>query len=323
MYGMEFINVDIEDANRLVDYFVPIAKFESDKSKISRWVASAYALKQDYQEAERWTLLGLKKNPQDTLSQLRLGYLYLFKGETKNVSPVWKQLDAGILLSAQTWTMIKKGQSDRAYSIYQIASKLYPSSFPVELRVIIAWYLFQNGSHQDAEVEFLAATSCPCDSKINERVYAYGESGIYYARLKKWHEAISMFQLSLSLDPEAAYYRIWLGGAYREIGLLDQSETELLNASQSQDKMIRGHAYVNLAETYEAERDYKKAITYFKGAIELFPANSDYHYYLANAYIKNHQNQEALREYLGLLEIHPNDQVIKEKIEYLLSLIED
>ena len=288
----------------------------------SRLMATLFFVQHDFKSAEFWSLRTLQRTS-DPITSLRLGFIYLFTERPAEAMIALRQADVAPYLLNQVTARRLAGDLVGALEMYHWVSQLDAYLVPTDLQVEMAGiYYYTLGQKGEAEREFLAAAQQSVKDGRDKQTLAYGELGIYYAREKHCNgEAIQALQHAVALTPDAANYRLWLGWCYKEIGLLDQAQEELLRASETSDEYIRGTAYLRLGETYELAREWEKAIRAFNMAVELLPGNIECRTYLARAYQEAGQLDDALREYQSLLETYPDNEELRARYNEPLQCV--
>ena len=77
----------------------------------------------------------------------------------------------------------------------------------------------------------------------------------------------------------------------------------------------RPHAVCNLGFTYATERNWQRAIDYYKQCLELSPAFFTAHFHMGDALYELGHKQEAIRSWETAQSINPRHSALKQRIE--------
>jgi len=129
-----------------------------------------------------------------------------------------------------------------------------------------------------------------------------------YIKNNNLSSAIEELQLAVKLDPEAVEPHAILGFLYSSQGksILATSEYEaaLKNASKLQPQNIE--IYKNLGAVYLRQKKFKEAENIYRLIIDLSPADSEAHFYLANIYDELKNREAAKVELKKALALNPD-----------------
>ncbi|WP_218673815.1 O-antigen ligase family protein [Candidatus Entotheonella palauensis] len=124
-------------------------------------------------------------------------------------------------------------------------------------------------------------------------------------RLGKNASAVRTLKQLVTRFPGQPEYRHQLAATYLHAGQLAEAQTEWQAVLRHSPYFI--HAYIDLAQVYERQRDYTGAIAMMRKAIHMESGSIRFHSYLARLYRHLGANDVALREYQRLESFHPNN----------------
>lgn len=244
----------------------------SKEASMSRLMLTLSLARGDLAAAEAWGLKASNEDPKDPVAAFRLGQVYALTGRHDKAIDRWRSVNASSYFLNQVVIDQLAGNWPGAVEAYGWLMALDPSLAPTDMRVTMAWHQYERGNHAGAESELEAAVQNALGDDSDEFLYyAYGELGMYYAREGRWEEAAKALRQAVVLQPEAFHYRLWLGGAYKNLGDMNRAESELQQALQTPDRTTRGYVYANLGEVYMQRRDFARALDAFRKALEVFP----------------------------------------------------
>ncbi len=122
-------------------------------------------------------------------------------------------------------------------------------------------------------------------------------------RLKRYAEAISVYEEALELDDSAAYTYLRIGKCYKKLEKYSKA-LKAFHQSIKDDPQL-DKAWVATANLYEKMGNYEEAIFYLDRAIELDSTNTDYWKQHAFLQIKLGKLEEAAGAYTTLVELEP------------------
>ncbi|MEN8263401.1 MAG: tetratricopeptide repeat protein [Nitrospirota bacterium] len=146
---------------------------------------------------------------------------------------------------------------------------------------------------------------------------AINNLGVAYAEIKNWDEAIKQFKSALGnplyKTPERAYSN--LGYAYYQKGAYTDAEEALEEALLRNPVLPR--AFYILGLIYVKFHENESAIKEFIKAIGIMPYYMEAHWELANAYLRSGENEKALAHFNVVAEQDNNLDRSREALEYL------
>jgi tetratricopeptide (TPR) repeat protein len=251
----------------------------------SRLMMNLLFCQQDVDGAKKWGRQVLQINQAETLTTLHMGYIYLFSGQPEIAIQEFRVAGAP------------------PEFILRIGAKFY-SDFQRAGEEDIFLRLFQN-----------LVENYP----IEKQASAFGYLGIYYANRNRWIDAVEAERSALRLNPDFAYWRLWLGVSLARLGKTDSAKAELLKGAVTADKTVLAHIYSQLGEIYGQEKNVAKEIESFSVALSLLPDSFEHRSRLAQAYLQNKEYGLALNEYRVLATLHPYDKELREKCQMIES----
>mgnify|MGYP001367106843 CR=1 FL=1 len=134
---------------------------------------------------------------------------------------------------------------------------------------------------------------------------AYRKKGLVKFGLKQYEEAEKLFKKVISLDPENVQ-------AYINLGMVKYTTGNKVDAKKLWEKSIDikkddddSKAINNIANLYKEEKNYDKAIEYYRLAINNSPKNSMYMNNLADTFRLNSELDQALEVLQDSLKLNP------------------
>ncbi|MCQ2612105.1 MAG: tetratricopeptide repeat protein [Treponemataceae bacterium] len=176
----------------------------------------------------------------------------------------------------------------------------------------------QNNLLEDAETLLLRAIQL--DPEFSD---AMDHLGLVYRRLGRYEEAIGLYEKSLSVNPENSVAYINMGIAYRLLGRYEDSRIAYLNAMNLDPE--DPEPYYGIGGLYYLAGMYEACLPYYYVAIEKYGDSLfvyDACYYLASAYYKLEQYNEALQFYYLASLYYDTDEIILGRIAELEALLE-
>lgn len=289
------------------------------------------------------------KDASSTLSHYIMGVMHEGMGDLDSAIEEYKQAldkdyESAIIHLNLAANYIKKDKLDQAVEELNLSAKFDPDA--VEPHAILAiLYSSQNKLDKSAEEYELALKKA---SKLEPgNVEIYKNLGVLYLQQKRAEEAQKIYKLIVDLSPDDPEARFYLASVYNNLGKDDLAEQELkkaleLNPQYHQALNFLGYLYV------EENRDLDRAGEMIDKALEMQPDNGAYIDSLGWFYFKKGKFQEAkdkleqastlledpvIYDHLGdvyqklndvenaklnwrkSLELDPNQDKIKEKIE--------
>ena len=144
---------------------------------------------------------------------------------------------------------------------------------------------------------------------------AYENLGTISAYKGNYDEAIKLYKKSIEISPDFYLAHNNLGLVYGYIGDFNSSIFYLKKAIELEPKLSKAHNDLGIA--YANIGKFDEAIKEMKESIRLNPYESDYYYNLALIYGFNGDKDKARELLMKGLEIEPENQKIKDKLESL------
>ncbi|PXF60920.1 MAG: hypothetical protein C4B59_07075 [Candidatus Methanogaster sp.] len=139
--------------------------------------------------------------------------------------------------------------------------------------------------------------------KEPNRVEAYNNRGVAYARLNQHERAIEDYDRAVELNPEDAEAYFNRGNAYarlnqNERAIEDYDRAVELNSEDAEAYFNRGVAYARLNQNERAIEDYDRAV-------ELNSEDAEAYFNRGNAYAGLNQHERAIEDYDMAVELNP------------------
>ena len=145
---------------------------------------------------------------------------------------------------------------------------------------------------------------------------AYALLGTAYLEQKKWRDAGTALQKSISLDSNSADAYLALGAVFNQTRDYSQAETALLRGLELKPEAFAGH--YELAKTYWELGRWREAAPHVRKAVAGMPDVASPHVLLGNILLRENNPQGALIEYQEYLRLDPNGlmaQGVRQMIE--------
>lgn len=175
---------------------------------------------------------------------------------------------------------------------------------PAELFLIerTATIFLRQGQAREAELSFRQALHFDPDNP--EMHDGLGSALMMQGQVK---EALSSFDRATVLSPDRPSYKINRGAALLELGRIGEAEVDFVTALKSPNSDDQKAALLNMGRSRFRAGDYAGAEDYFTRAVELDPQN--FQAYLARAFAREaqHEDTQAVADYLAALKIQPQN----------------
>lgn len=296
----ELVKSDHSDQSHRIhlaeSYLAPSAGKTPYQLSADRLLAAIYLSQGQAEVAELRARQALADAPADPIAGFWLGQSLMRTGRHDDAISAWRAAGAATYFVHEANLHHWVGDDVAALDAYRIAGAVDPQAPPTELRVAMAWAYYGQGDKKASETELIGAVDHAATKDTSDKyALALGSLGIFYSRESRWAEAADWLLQALSITPEDLNLRVWLGGGYSQMGLLELAEKELLKALKAPDKETRGYAYVNLGNTYRQSNQWEKALSAYATAAALFPESIDYQWYLAKGYFDAGHISDAQR----------------------------
>jgi tetratricopeptide (TPR) repeat protein len=145
----------------------------------------------------------------------------------------------------------------------------------------------------------------------------YANLGFALTQLKKYDEALAVYNKALALKPDDAATHSLISLALAGAGKIEEATQEVQQVAKL-DPSIAGQAYYNLGIILTNRGKSKEAVESFKKAIEIDPKNAPSYYQLGIAYFGSPdtipQAVTALQKFLELQPTGPDAEAAKQLI---------
>jgi len=148
-----------------------------------------------------------------------------------------------------------------------------------------------------------------------ENAYLYSDLGYAFYTLKRYNEAIKMFDIGIALDPKAETYTL-LGNVHRQLEEYNKA-IETYNKAITLDPKF-AKAYYNLGLTYHKLKRYRDAVAEFNKAIKFNPKFAIAYNHLGYMLYILKQYEEAITAYHKAIELNPKIAFAKENLAEIL-----
>ncbi|HVP56573.1 MAG TPA: tetratricopeptide repeat protein [bacterium] len=149
----------------------------------------------------------------------------------------------------------------------------------------------------------------------SQSVPAYLNMGFSFIRMKKYPEAVKAFRKGVDLKPEDLQPHLWLAQSYALMDDIEQAKNEYLVVAKMDSTDAASRRYIGFYHLMKKE--YPAAISYLQRSVALNSGDAQAHLWLAQAYLLNHQGDQALVEYRRVLQLDPNNQEAQKRVKIL------
>jgi len=229
-------------------------------------------------------------------------YSDAYLGATTNLGLIYTQL----------------GMYNEAVEILKEALKFKPDDLDANCNLATAYYVmgdFEKASEQMRQ----CANIAPDNAQVHNLI------GLIYYRKELYSAALDEFQIAIKLDPDEKQYNHNLGVVLEKLGRHDEASQAFANAEgleegaemrqvyAEQNEANRVRELYNGGITAMENRNYTKAIDFFKSVLELSPDMMEAHFNLGVCYgVKGnkesqiHHFEEAVRLKPDMADAHYN-----------------
>lgn len=193
--------------------------------------------------------------------------------------------------------MIEK-QLAREISIQDIQAEIQETLTPDVLWVM---EYQADPAQNDAEVP---AGLKPLSAEWIKQAAYYTIQGQQALAMNQQEEALEYFQKVLGIYPDIRGMQLSVGLIYLQQKNYEQAAAHLEKALQEEDSFVTA---INLGAALIGLKEYDRAETYFKRAMELEPGNPQCHKNLADLYRKMNRVDEAVFHFRKYLDLRPGD----------------
>ncbi len=134
----------------------------------------------------------------------------------------------------------------------------------------------------------------------------YIAEGISFSKLKRYEQAISLYNRAIDIDPQAEMF-VMRSDAYRELGDSDQAIADATRAIEMQPGYIFAH--LQRGQTYFEMRQFDKALKDFDQAAQLDSKNIDAHYFRALTNVMLGNCKSAIEDYSKVIKNEPDNEL--------------
>ncbi|MCK5534576.1 tetratricopeptide repeat protein [bacterium] len=177
------------------------------------------------------------------------------------------------------------GDMDKALEKYAQVKKFAPNYVQVHLFEGKVYFYLANRADKEGKKE---------------------EAQLYYK------EALDDFKKAQALDPVFSPIYIKIAGCYYQLGKYEEAKEILRTALKEKGINFTNHfradCYMNLANIYFMEKEFKMAEEYYKKAIRLKPDYIIAHRNLAFFYMQIKENERAIVYWKNILHLNPQDK---------------
>jgi TolA-binding protein len=251
-------------------------------------LASVYEKNKDYQNAVKYydeLLTYHSSSPLAEQAQVRIGVCYFYLKDYYNSilelsDPTVEKLspenlaEALYILANSQYRVEDYTDAVKTYS--EIINKFPDSRVYRDAQYGLGWSQFQQGKYDEAYEVFNNLSQGDDSLAIQSFIYK-GEAKRYAGNYK---EALKVFQDFLNLypdDPSIPMVESLIGLIYFEQNNYDLSTKYLVNATSSEDPVIRAKALTMIGEIELNKKHFKKARDNFEPAVQITTAENDIH----------------------------------------------
>lgn len=258
-----------------------VLEFDFGSPKVHLNLAISYLKLNRFREAEEELKTAIKLSPEDLEPRIILALLYTSQGKTEDAQIFYQEaLEKALKIQPKN------------IGIYHSLAKIYYQQKNYD-SAIQAYKMILEISPEDKEAHLFL--------------------GLIYEEKGEREKAIEEFKKALSIDPEFPEALNSLGYLYAEEGInLDEAEVLIKKALEFEPE---NPAYIDsLGWVYFKKGDLEKAIQLLEKAAQLLsdPVIFDH---LGDAYFKKGQIDKAKEFWKKSLDLDPNQEKVKEKLD--------
>ncbi|MDI6766848.1 MAG: tetratricopeptide repeat protein [Bacteroidota bacterium] len=314
-------------------------------------IAHAYLIKQDYESATEQLEYVMKKDTLSADELIRFGQIFvsfiqkdsavaplaihLFEKIKSNYPADWRPFwflgainnimrnDSIALINyfkvielakwnADGWTGVAsiyydRNQFEDAINILNEGKKFISEEFRI--------YFLLGISYQRLHKPTDAASVLEKALQLNEKsIDAMSALGLVYDELKRFEDSDSIYERALQLDPRNHLLLNNYGYSLCERGL--QLERAMKMSKEALAQQPENQSYLDTyGWIYYQLGDYKEAERWVRKAVELGSKSTVIHDHLGDIYFKLSEKSKALEYWQKALDLDPNNQSLKEKIQ--------
>lgn len=281
-----------------------------------------YLNMQEFSNAKRALQTAFNSNPGNPETLAALGRLSALTGDREDAEYFYEMAlkrDPNNILAlsylAEFYTDQK--QFIKAQHLYEEILKISPASTWAKVLLEQAKYgpVLQEIYEQEGKRDYRGVEQLYKEliAKSPNNIDYYIKLGQFYVRMKRFQEAIIIYQQGLHLEPRSVDLQLALGFAYLK-------KEEFAIAKNTFELILRDHpdnaeAIAGLGRLAEQQGDEATAKTFYEKAIKENPKNITALIFLAELLKKNGEYDEAQKVFQRLLKINPSDAWVKIAIQ--------
>ena len=313
---MESSSLPENELQTSVAYLVEELRQNPESASANRLLSVVAYAQGDNTQAELRATRAIREVPSDVIAHFLLGNLYFQQQKIAQAIDSWKQAGAAPFFASECYRLYYAEGIRAAVEQCRLAWRIDPNKLSVEGRLVMASNFYEDGDRANAEREYLSAVAVAKRRNLDYDVaLANGELGVFYARERRFPDAVMALQSSLDRLPENPYYCLWLGGAYRELGQMDLAETEYWKAYETDVTDYRAIAAFRLAQLFQEQKELGNALSLYEEAVALSPDNLEFRSMLASAYLEANDLVGANAECGAILRVQPENELCSQVIE--------
>ncbi|HVN07724.1 MAG TPA: winged helix-turn-helix domain-containing protein [Patescibacteria group bacterium] len=202
------------------------------------------------------------------------------------------------------WNRLAASDLEKALSLYQSAIRKEPAYAEAYVGVAETYAMLADQTVRVPEQMFRAAreaaqTALEHDPALSEAHAVLGAVAWQYDH--DWARADAEFARAIHLSPSDATARQWHGDYLAALGRFAEANREM-EAAHQLDPLSRVIT-TDQGYTYYLARDYSRAVTAFRAALELDPSFYGAHIYLAWTRMQQGNGKEAAEEWSSLMDL--------------------
>lgn len=280
-----------------IDLLISIPRSESNETRVSHLLGSAYYQKLDYARAVQYLSAAVRRAAEDSRDYRSdvqmLGLSHYLLGHIKDAIPYLEQVRnwaPGNVEMAYTLgiSYIQTHDPDKARESFARMFAVAPGSASAYL--INAQMMIRQHLEELAEKELQRALEL--DPKLPQANFLLGEMAIYHARLE---QGIELLQREIAINPGFAMAYYMLGEAYtRQLkwneAIAPLQKSIWLNPFFSGPYIVLGKVYLKMKELGNAESMLRRAL-------KMDPNNFTGHHLLAQVLQQSNRAEDAKKEF--------------------------
>jgi tetratricopeptide (TPR) repeat protein len=257
--------------------------------------------------------LALQTGDEQSAGYLHLGHLYLEDGRFKEAEESFlKALSMSQNrekdLEGLYGVYQRKGYSEELFRFYERVNRIVPQSAQTD--IILARTLIDLEQYDLGRQILNELNAKEPHAAAHYWLYRVAE------KEKDWDQMELSIQKATVLDPKNSQYHLLFSQVLDRMKKLDSAEQEAGLAIDHSAKPSAG-LFNHRASVRWTKKDYQGALRDWKSALALQPRNASLHAQMAEAYLKIGEGPSAIRHYQTALQLSPNNEAYKVKLEAL------